>query len=208
MFGEIPITGIEIDGDIIAAGRRFFGMRQTNLRVIEADGRLALANLSEYFSVIAVDAYRLPYIPWHLTTREFFAEARAHLREQGALAINVGRTSTDHRMVDALTATLMTVFPSVHAMDVPDTFNTILVATVQPSTSENLAANLENLPDDAHPFLRIALRRGVDSLRPTHATGEVFTDDRAPVEQLTNSMLMRYLLEGGSAGLPDTGQSS
>lgn len=208
VFGEIPITGIEIDGDIIAAGRRFFGMRQPNLHVIEADGRLALADLTEKFSVIAVDAYRLPYIPWHLTTREFFHETRSHLRDQGALAINVGRTHTDRRLVEALSSTLLTVFPSVHVMDVPDTFNTILVATVKPSTSENLVDNLENLPVDAHPFLRIALVRGVESLRPTHARGPVFTDDRAPLEKLTNSILLRYLLEDSNAGLPDAGPNS
>ncbi len=203
VFGDIPISGIEIDGDIIAAGRLFFGMRQPNLRVIEADGRLALANLAEHFSVIAVDAYRLPYIPWHLTTREFFHEVRTHLRDQGVLAINVGRTPYDRRLVEALTATLLNVFPSVHVMDVPDTFNTILVATMQPSTANNLITNLENLPADAHPFLAIALRRGVESLRPTHTTGTVFTDDRAPVEQLTNSILLRYLLEDSSGGLSD-----
>ncbi len=203
VFGDIPITGIEIDGEIIAVGRRFFGMQQPNLRVIEADGRLALANLPEHFSVIAVDAYRLPYIPWHLTTREFFGEAHAHLRDQGVLAINVGRTPSDRRLVEALTSTMLTVFPSVHIMDVPDTFNTILVATMQPTTFMNLVINLENLPSDAHPFLRIALRRGVDSLRPTHTTGTVFSDDRAPVEQLTNSILLRFLLEGSNAGWPD-----
>jgi spermidine synthase len=208
VFGDIPITGIEIDADIIAAGRRFFGMRQPNLRVIQADGRLALANLPEHFSVIAVDAYRLPYIPWHLTTREFFGEARAHLRARGVLAINVGRTPTDRRLVEALTATLLTVFPSVHVMDVPDSFNTILVATVQPSTSENLAANLEILPGGAQSLLRGALQRGLASLRPTRAAGPVFSDDRAPVEQITNSILLRFLLEGSDTRFPDSGLGS
>jgi hypothetical protein len=28
------------------------------------------------------------------------------------------------------------------------------------------------------------------------ANGPVFTDDKAPVEQLTNLILMRYLIEG------------
>ena len=37
----------------------------------------------------------------------------------GAVAINVGRTDTDRRLVDALTATLQEVFPTVHALDVP-----------------------------------------------------------------------------------------
>ncbi len=208
VFGDIPITGIEIDADIIAAGRRFFGMRQPNLRVIQADGRLALANLPEHFSVIAVDAYRLPYIPWHLTTREFFDEVRTHLHERGALAINVGRTPTDRRLVEALTATLLTVFPSVHVMDVPDTFNTILVATVRPTTSENLATNLENLPGVEPSLLRVALQRGLASLRPTRAAGPVFSDDRAPVERMTNSILLRFLLEGSDARFPDSALSS
>lgn len=208
VFGSIPITGIEIDGDIVTAGRRFFGMQQTNLQVIQSDGRAAMENLPYELSVIAVDAYRLPYIPWHLSTQEFFSEARAHLHEKGVLAINVGRTPTDRRLVDALSTTLLTVFPSVHVMDVPATFNTILVATVKPSTSDNLTANLENLPDDVHPILLNAMTRGVASLRPTQSTGIIFTDDRAPLEQLTNSILLRYLLEGESAGLPDQNLSS
>ena len=29
------------------------------------------------YLVIAIDAYRPPYIPWHLTTVEFFSEARS-----------------------------------------------------------------------------------------------------------------------------------
>ena len=32
----------------------------------------------ELYGVIAVDAYRPPYIPWHLTTREFFELVREH----------------------------------------------------------------------------------------------------------------------------------
>ena len=39
---------------------------------IEKDGRWALAHSRNTYSVIGVDAYRLPYIPWNLTTREFF----------------------------------------------------------------------------------------------------------------------------------------
>ena len=203
VFGNIPITGIEIDGEIIDAGRRFFGMTQSNLQIIEADGRHALTNLTEEFSVIAVDAYRLPYIPWHLTTREFFSEARAHLLQHGVLAINVGRTPSDRRLVESLTTTLLTVFPSVHVMDIPGTFNTILVATVQPTTHHNLVENLENLPREAHPFLRVILRKGVESLMPTHTNSTIFSDDRAPIEQLTNSILLRYLIDDDNTRLPE-----
>ena len=64
------------------------------------------------------------------------------MTEDGVVAINVGRTDTDRRLVDALSATLLEVFPSVHAIDVPQSFNTILVATNLPTSEDNLRANL------------------------------------------------------------------
>ena len=54
--------------------------------------------------MIGIDAYRVPYVPWHLTTVEFFEEVRDHLTEDGVLTINVGRTKTDRRLVEAMTA--------------------------------------------------------------------------------------------------------
>ncbi|HLF00599.1 MAG TPA: fused MFS/spermidine synthase [Anaerolineales bacterium] len=201
VFGPLPIDGIEIDPAIVEAGRRYFDMNEPNLNVIVEDGRWGLAHSPRAYTVIGIDAYRLPYIPPQLTTVEFFTEARAHLTENGVLVINVGRAPRDRRLIEAMAATLHTVFPSVHVMDVPDTFNSIVVATVQPSSPANLAANLALLPADSHPLLRYALQRGVDSLRPTVYSETVFTDDVAPVEQLTNSIVINFLLGEGLAYL-------
>ncbi len=197
VFGPVPIDGIEIDPAIVEAGRRYFDMNEPNLNVIVEDGRWALAHSPNTYSVIGVDAYRLPYIPPQLTTVEFFTEARAHLTDNGVLVINVGRTPNDRRLIEAMATTLHAVFPSVYVMDVPDTFNSIMVATVQPTTSENLAANIAALPPDAHPLLRYALTRGLQSLQPTVYGDMVFTDDVAPVEQLTNSIVINFLLGEG-----------
>ena len=197
VFGPIPIDGIEIDPAIVQAGRDYFDMNDPNLNIIVEDGRWALAHSPNTYNVIGVDAYRLPYIPPQLTTVEFFSEARAHLTEKGALVINVGRTPNDRRLIEAMAATLHAVFPSVHVMDVPETFNSIVVATVQPTSSENLFANILALPPDVHPFLRQALQRGAETLQPTVYADVVFTDDVAPVEQLTNSIVVDFLLGEG-----------
>ena len=195
VYGGIPIVGIEIDGDILDAGRKYFNMDSSNLSTITADGRLALRHLHGDYSVIAVDAYRLPYIPWHLTTQEFFIETKSHLTKTGVLAINVGRTHTDRRLVDALAATLLSVYPTVHTIDVPNTFNSILVATVSPTSSSNLKANLNILPANTHPLLKTMLQKTIDNLAQSNPSNIIFTDDRAPVEQLTDSILLRYLLK-------------
>jgi len=161
------------------------------------DGRWALSHSDKRYSVIGVDAYRLPYIPWHLTTQEFFETARAHLTDDGALVINVGRAPNDRRLVDAMAGTLESVFPSVYVADVPDTFNSILYATVQPTQAANLRANLEQLElAGAQPLLKDALQNAVENLQPTPRSTTVFTDDRAPVEQLTNSIVIRFILSG------------
>jgi spermidine synthase len=196
VYGAIPIDGIEIDPGIVAVGREYFDMREPNLNVIIQDGRWALAHSERQYSVIGVDAYRLPYIPWHLTTREFFEEARAHLTADGVLIINVGRTHEDRRLVDAMAGTLQSVFPSVYVVDVPDTFNSILYATVAPTQVGNLAENLARMGPGTPALLRDAAARAVDNLQPTPASGVVFTDDWAPVEQLTNSIVIRFILGG------------
>ena len=196
VYGAIPIDGFEIDPGIVAVGRAYFDMTEPNLNVVVQDGRWALSRSGKRYSVVGVDAYRLPYIPWHLTTREFFAEARAHLTDDGALVINVGRTFSDRRLIEAMVGTLQSVFPSVYVVDVPDTFNSVVFATVQPTRAGNLHDNLTGLGADAPLFLKSVLLRTLQNLQATPASNIVFTDDVAPVEQLTNSIVIRFILSG------------
>jgi predicted membrane-bound spermidine synthase len=192
VYGAVPIDGVEIDPEIVRVGQAYFGMNQANLNPIVADGRIYLAHSDRRYTVIGVDAYRLPYIPPHLTTVEFFQEARDHLTADGVLVINVGRTADDYRLVRAIAATLLEVFPSTHVVDVPSSFNAIVVATVQPTRASNLAANLPALRGDE--FLHPTVLRAVDNLHPVEPSEIIFTDDRASIELMTNALLFDYLL--------------
>jgi hypothetical protein len=95
--------------------------------------------------------------------------------------------------VRAVVATLRMIFPSTHVIPVPDSFNAIVFATVQSSSVENLASNLAMVED---PLLEEVGRQALAHWRPMGADGPVFTDDKAPVEQLTNLILMDYFLKG------------
>ena len=202
IFGEVPIDGWEIDPEIIAVGRDYFDMTEPNLTPIVADGRWGLASSVQRYSVIGVDAYRTPYIPWQLTTVEFFEEARAHLDQRGVVAVNVGRTQTDRRLIEALAGTMQVVFPSVHLVDVPGSFNSMLYATRQPTQAENLVRNLLVLQGQGAPQPLLAvIERAIQNIRNTPQSQVVFTDDRAPAEQLVNSIVLQFLLEGAQ-GLP------
>lgn len=202
VFGPIPIDGIELDPAIVRAGRDYFAMTEPNLNVIVGDGRYQFNQLPHQYDVVTIDAYKVPYIPWHLTTREFFQEVDAKLSENGVVAINVGRAPEDRRLVAAITATLLEVFPTVHAVDAPGSLNTILMATRRPTTPDYLATNLARLPVDADPLLRDVLRTAVANRVPAPPGDVIFTDQRAPVETIVDSLVIRYLLGEGAAGLP------
>lgn len=199
VFPNIQMDGIEIDPVIVDVGRKYFHMTEPNLNVIIQDGRWALTNSKKKYQIISVDAYRPPYIPWHLTTREFFEIARDHLTDDGVVVINVGRSPQDRRLVDALSSTMLAVFPSVHIMDLPDSFNSILFATVQPTNADNLSQNYIALDQSgtAPKLLLQAMGSTIANLRATPTPGEIFTDDLAPIEWITNSMVINFLFSGG-----------
>lgn len=206
VFGPLPIDGIELDPAIVAAGRRYFALNEANIHAIVGDGRYELSRLPGPYDVIAIDAYKVPYIPWHLTTREFFGEVYERLSDNGVMAINVGRVPGDRRLIDAVGATLLAVFPTVHAIDVPGTLNTILVATRQPTTLGDLRANAAALPAEADPLLRDALALAVVNIAPLGVGGPVMTDDRAPIETISDAIAVRYLWQSGTAGFEPLGR--
>lgn len=206
VYGSIPIDGYEIDPGIIRVGQQFFDMNQPNLNPIAEDGRVGLAQSDQTYTVIGIDAYRPPYIPWHLTTQEFFGEVYERLDEDGVLVINIGRAPEDRRLIEGLVATIGTVFPSVYVMDIPDTFNSIVYATKHPTTIDDLYQNYEELidRDDAHPILIGAVQRVIMNMQPNPCEGfepsedcVVFTDDWAPIEWITNSLVLNYVLFSG-----------
>jgi spermidine synthase len=198
VFGNIPIDGFEIDPAIIAVGRKYFDMNMPNLNAIAQDGRVGLEHSNKTYSIIGVDAYRPPYIPPHLTTREFFQAAKEHLTTDGVLVVNVGRSPTDRTLVDQIASTIQAVFPSVYIVDVPESFNTMIYATNQPTQFSNLKENLEDLTNETgtSDLLLESLQVAQENVQPTPPKGVVYTDDWSPIEWVTNNMVLSYVLFG------------
>jgi spermidine synthase len=195
-FGPIPIDGFEIDPEIIQVGKDYFEMNQENLNIIPEDGRWGLRKSEKSYSLISIDAYRPPYIPWHLTTREFFQEVKDQLSPEGVMALNVGRTPTDEKLLSSLAATIMEVFPSVYIIDVPGSYNSMIYATKQPTDFSNLGENFRLLLEtEGHdPTLIEAMNIALVQQREIPDGGIVFTDNYAPLERITNRMVLSYVL--------------
>ncbi|MBK7450585.1 MAG: fused MFS/spermidine synthase [Anaerolineales bacterium] len=200
VYGEdLLIDGFELDSKIVEVGYKYFHMGSPNLNVVIGDGRLNLDRSQEKYDIIAVDAYRPPYIPPHMTTLEFFEICASHLAENGVLTLNVGSTPGDRRLIDGLATTMAQIFPSVHIMDIPGTLNTMVYATMQPTTPEALYTNLIRLAEDKSldPLLVTTMSSTYVNLNPGYETTTVFTDDLAPIEWIVNDMVVRFVLKGG-----------
>jgi spermidine synthase len=198
VFGNIPIDGFEIDPAIIEVGRKYFGMNMPNLNAVPKDGRVGLEQSNKSYAIIAVDAYRPPYIPPHLVTQEFFRTAKDHLTSDGVLVVNVGRSPTDRTLIDQIASTIQAVFPSVYIVDVPESFNTMIYATKQPTKFSNLQENLDRLMEinSTQNLLVNSMQVAIDNVQPTPPVGVVYTDDWSPIEWVTNNMVLSYLAFG------------
>ncbi|MDH5508433.1 MAG: hypothetical protein OEZ02_14520, partial [Anaerolineae bacterium] len=129
---------------------------------------------------------------------EFFQLTRQRLTDTGVLVINVGRSPDNRSLIDALVSTLLEVYPSVHVMDIPYTFNSMVYATVQTTSMDDLAANFSHLAQsgDAHPLLIESISKVLSFRQPLPERTIVFTDDHAPVEWIINRMVLEYVFSG------------
>lgn len=196
VYGPTPIDGVEIDGAIVDVGRRYFAMNEPNLHVTIADGRTFMRFTHDTYDVVMVDAYKPPYIPFQLTTTEFFQEARAHMSADGVIVLNTSHVGKDYRLVHAFVNTLRQVFPSVYTLDVPNSLNTEVFATVKPTTLAAVRANLIAAAQSttASP-LSIVAGETEPLIQAAQAQpgGLIFTDDEAPVEQISDQLIIDYI---------------
>ncbi|HNK62853.1 MAG TPA: fused MFS/spermidine synthase, partial [Anaerolineales bacterium] len=196
---DLAIDGYELDDQIVEVGRNYFHMDMPNLNVILGDGRLNLDRSPVKYDIIAIDAYRPPYIPPHMTTLEFFQICASRLAENGVLTLNVGSVPGDRRLIDGLSTTMAQIFPSIHIMDIPGTLNSMIFATMQPTRAEDFSANMIRLAQDPNlnPLLVTTMSSTFANMKPGYETTTVFTDDLAPIEWIVNDMVVSFVLKGG-----------
>jgi spermidine synthase len=190
-FPSTWVDGVEIDPALTDVGRRLFDMTAPRLRVHTADARPFLRRSKERWDVIVVDAYRQPYIPFYLTTREFFGEVRDHLTSRGVVLINVGHPSSSDRLEKVLSATMGEAFGTV-LRDAVKSTNTVLLGTNARASRLAIRTTARTLTPD----LAAVGAAAADRLAPALRGGAVYTDDRAPVEWLIDASIVKVAAEG------------
>jgi spermidine synthase len=193
-FPDTEIDGVEIDPKLTELGRRFFDLHNPRLHVHHEDARPWLERQDTSgggYDLIILDAYRQPYIPFYLTTREFFELCRDRLAPGGMVVVNVGHPEGNEDLERVIGATMAEAFPNVLRDPIEDE-NTLVVGSGAPVSAGRLRAAAPGLGPELSPVgLREAARLG-----PRLEGGTVYTDDVAPVEWLIDKSIVGYAAGG------------
>ncbi len=225
---KIDLEGVELDPEIARLARRYFGITGREGRVYVADGRIYLAQTRKRYDIIIVDAYSNQiYIPFHLATREFFALTEKHLRPGGILAINVNALEGRSPILQSIATTIRAVYPFTYIVSTGrSSLNYLVVASDSPVDPAILASKMKNpaleavsrrfrsnfssftpvgLPPSALPAATApAAIPGSPGNYPSFPsrTTLLLTDNRAPLEFLTDAMVLGELAR--TQGAPRT----
>ncbi|MEQ8764752.1 MAG: fused MFS/spermidine synthase [Planctomycetota bacterium] len=200
----IELDGVEIDPLTVEMGRRYFELDEANqpkLEVIpDQDGRIFLEHTRESYDLVVIDAYSQQiYIPFHLVSRQFFGLVRDHLRDGGIGAMNVGFYSAGQvdpmkdPVVAGLANTAAAAFGRVFLAPVENSRNVILFFRRDDLGTGELPLEELSKRAEARPEL-LALasylsRPGITREHLFDPDLPVFTDDWAPIEQLSEQSL-------------------
>ncbi len=183
LSASLPDTGIlaiELDKDVVELAKKYFKFQETaRLRTVVSDGRAFLLKDTEKWDVILIDAYRGPFVPFHLLTKEFYTLVKSRLNPGGVVVQNIEPSTM---LFDAASATLKSVFPSVDLYDGGGNIVAVGYDGPQLSQAELLAraARVQERYKLRYDLTKLAAARRVLN-RPT---GKVMTDDFAPVETM------------------------
>lgn len=210
---RLRVEGAEIDPAVMDLGREFFDFAGSDpdwLEVHAMDGRQVLQALpaDRRYHLMVVDAFTNDlYVPFHLATREFFELCRHRLFPGGILAMNVHAVGAGAPNLRAIENTLATVFGSVVRVKRYDGENFLLLARNgdSPPLVERLASS--RITERFLDWPDYTVWSGIAEWEDLLALGDAFqgeftvvepdagewvlTDDRAPLEWLTDRFLAR-----------------
>lgn len=200
-YPGVQVDGAEIDPAVTEVGRRYFGLSENPQHTAyNEDARPFLALSDRTYDIIIAEAYRQPYVPFYLATREFFQLCRERLASDGILALNVSQVPGDDRLVREIAGTLTYEFPQVLVWPAL-TFNQYVLGFKKPLSLEEAAARLARAAPELIPMTSLMAAQ----LHPAEPIPHPWTDDRAPVEWITDSMIVQFAAHGGieaEKGLP------
>ena len=178
---QTNIETVEIDPGVIAAAKKYFGIRASErVRYSQADGRVFLTRSKELYDIILVDAFFGGYVPFHLLTKEFYTLIKQRLAPGGVAAFNVHEST---KLYASTVKTLSEVFQTIDLFPTGEG-EVIVVVSDSPALDRDAlakrAATAQQRYNFRFPLTQFVQRRAADP-KLEAVNGQLLTDDFAPV---------------------------
>jgi len=176
------ITTVELDPAVIALSEKYFELSErSNLKIENSDGRLFLVRNRGQYDAIFVDAYRGPFVPFHLLTIEFYELVSNRLKEGGVLVQNVEPSTM---LFDAALATMGSVFDNLDIYVAGG--NVVVVAYDGPEKpSPQLTSRARAIDSTFKPRYRLEkMLRSRRIIEKSKVEADALSDDFAPAQYL------------------------
>jgi len=184
---QVPVTSVELDPVVVELSHKYFGVKdEPNFQVVNRDGRIFLNESKDRYDIILIDAYRGPFVPFHLLTKEFYSIVKDHLAEGGVVAQNVEPSTM---LFDSAVKTIHAVFPQLDFYVAGGNVVTIAYDGAPKSADDLDRAARErdsaySLRYSLHDMLAQRRQVQIDGGKIIDPKAKVLTDDFAPVEAL------------------------
>ncbi|MAF13453.1 MAG: hypothetical protein CMI53_00970 [Parcubacteria group bacterium] len=190
---EIIIDGVEIDQKVINAGEEYFGLDSSKVNIYNQDGRMFLRNSvsEDKYDLVIVDAYQKElYIPWTLTTQEFWTLIKDRLTDNGLITINVNSIVRQSDLLNSISNTIASVFDHTYLTSLSDNSWNYLITASQTELDFNSISNKTVNPELSD--LTLVMIEKTEKINYSDKL-ITLTDDKAPVEFMTESMAFSYI---------------
>ncbi|MDH7602907.1 MAG: fused MFS/spermidine synthase [Armatimonadota bacterium] len=189
-YPEIKMDVVEIDPAVVSIAQKYFFWKPSrNVTVYTMDGRsfinTQIARRQPPYDWIILDAFDDQFVPFHMTTLEFYSVVQRALAQDGVLAVN---TWINHDLYSYQARTIQKVFRYVDAYFGHRSGNVVLVAQNNAKGPMTLSRAL-----DVRRKLKLRPGAAVDLKYITtcllakpnwNPKGDILTDTWAPVERL------------------------
>jgi spermidine synthase len=177
----LKFTAVELDPEVARIAATYFKVKpEPDFDVVVEDGRVWLSRTDQKFDFILVDAYRGPFVPFHLLTTEFYKLVSDHLKPGGVAIQNVEPSTM---LFDSAVATIGSAFQNLEFLQ--SRGNIVIVAYNGPKRDE---AELQRIASERQA--QYGFRYDLTAIlgrryKPTwNEATKPLTDDFAPVEYL------------------------
>ncbi|GEM_PF-1106913 len=185
---DVQIDAVELDPKVVDAGKRFFELPENpNLKIFVEDARPFLTRIDKKYDVIEMDIFSGgPFVPFYLSTKEYFELISEKLKPRGLLMMNSLRIGNNDNFANRLAQTILGEFPSLYKLNLNN--NVLILATKEKTTISAVKKILsEHSESKFKPIVEYALKN-IQEFTGDVKNG-IFTDDKAPTERLVYEMV-------------------